>query len=159
MIRHVTFRVGRPLGVQRWSDFDQYKLAQLIRHTLRRGWGKMGYHFTEKHVGHANVMVHMCGPRVLARAFPSSSLNGFSVCQRLSPTYSVIYFHHGNWTRPPPAFTGSKMTYRQYLISHEFGHALGRGHRQATQVGEWCPVMYQQTRGTRTCRPNPWPWL
>jgi hypothetical protein len=43
--------------------------------------------------------------------------------------------------------------YRQYMVSHEMGHALGHNHVKCPGSGP-VPVMVQQTLGIGTCTPN-----
>jgi predicted metalloprotease len=85
-------------------------------------------------------------------------LVGLSVCEYLK-TPRMIYFDIQNWNSPPKNFTGDRKTYRQYLINHEMGHALGHMHSTLENIKkeDFCPVMYQQTKGTNQCQANQWP--
>ena len=56
-----------------------------------------------------------------------------------------------------PYFPADLETYRRMLVNHETGHWLGRGHAYCPHRGAPAPVMQQQSKGMRGCRPNPWP--
>ncbi|MCM6775685.1 DUF3152 domain-containing protein [Nocardia sp. CDC159] len=81
------------------------------------------------------------------------------------------------WVRGAVSFEGDIGSYRQYLINHEVGHAIGyHEHQPCGTDGGLAPVMMQQTFGTRNndiakldpqgvvpmdgkkCRFNPWPY-
>ena len=81
---------------------------------------------------------------------------GLSVCDTRS-TPTKIYLLKDNWDTIPPAsgFT-RRDDYRRYVLLHEVGHALGRGHETCTESGAPAPIMMQQTLGTGKCKPNPW---
>lgn len=44
--------------------------------------------------------------------------------------------------------------YRQYMVTHEMGHILGKEHESCPCKGCRAPVMMQQTLGIGECRPN-----
>ena len=75
-----------------------------------------------------------------------------------------IYLNRENWENPPADFdhegegTDRTRRYREYVTQHEFGHWLGLwSHAAPVSATAPCPVMYQQTKGTRgRCLPNPW---
>ena len=58
----------------------------------------------------------------------------------------LILFDPVNFIRGVPASGLSVKRYRQYVINHEFGHAIGLPHLRC-KSGQRCPVMYQMTKG------------
>jgi hypothetical protein len=69
-----------------------------------------------------------------------------------------IFFSLENWERVPAPLQSiyTIKEYRTYLVLHEFGHALGLGHRPKA-LGPDAPIMMQQTLGLKGLRPNVWP--
>lgn len=61
------------------------------------------------------------------------------------------------WAHGADTYGSDVQAYRIYLVNHEVGHALGRGHRTCPAAGELSPVMVQQTKSLYGCRPWPWP--
>jgi len=87
-----------------------------------------------------------------------------------------VFINEARWVRGAVSFQGDVGSYRQYLINHEVGHAIGYVHHEpCDQNGSLAPVMMQQTFSTsdddasrfdpdfvkadgKTCRFNPWPY-
>ncbi len=87
-----------------------------------------------------------------------------------------VFINEARWVRGAVPFQGDIGSYRQYLINHEVGHAIGyQRHEQCADNGALAPVMMQQTFSTsnddaarfdpgtvnadgKSCRFNPWPY-
>lgn len=80
-----------------------------------------------------------------------------------SPVNRVV-IDDARWVRGATAYLGDLTAYRQYLINHEDGHALGHEHAHECLPGGLAPTMMQQTIGLRDaktgamCQANPWPY-
>jgi hypothetical protein len=71
-----------------------------------------------------------------------------------------VLIDHRNWLDGVSESGLSVLQYREYVINHEFGHALGYDHQPCEPGEGTCPVMYQSTRGCprgRTCGFEPTP--
>lgn len=90
---------------------------------------------------------------------------------------STVIINESRWVRGAHPFEGDVGNYRQYLVNHEFGHAIGYSeHQPCTHNGGLAPVMMQQTLSlsnrelkqlspdevypdnSDVCEPNPWPY-
>jgi hypothetical protein len=87
-----------------------------------------------------------------------------------------VFINEARWVRGAVPFEGDLGSYRQYLINHEVGHAIGyQRHAPCDRQGGLAPIMMQQTFSTadddeakfdpewvkpdgKTCRFNPWPF-
>lgn len=89
---------------------------------------------------------------------------------------SRVFINEARWVRGAVPFEGDIGSYRQYVINHEVGHAIGYlRHEPCGKQGGLAPAMMQQTFSTanddaaqfdsdyvkadgKTCRFNPWPY-
>ncbi|UVE94818.1 DUF3152 domain-containing protein [Dietzia sp. B32] len=88
-----------------------------------------------------------------------------------------VYLNLARWVRGARSFQGDIGSYRQYLVNHEVGHAIGYpAHDPCPADGALAPIMMQQTFGVNngdihkldpegvvpdnddTCRYNAWPF-
>jgi hypothetical protein len=87
-----------------------------------------------------------------------------------------VFINEARWVRGAVPFEGDIGSYRQYVVNHEVGHAIGYvRHEACDQQGGLAPVMMQQTFSTsddeaapfdpdfvkadgKTCKFNPWPY-
>jgi hypothetical protein len=70
-----------------------------------------------------------------------------------------VVLNVARWVRGVPNYGAPLPQYRQYMINHETGHRLGRGHELCRAAGQPAPVMQQQTLGLHGCTAYAWPYL
>lgn len=58
-----------------------------------------------------------------------------------------VIINTARWVRGAMAYGNDLAGYRNYVINHEVGHALGNGHAACAENGAPAPVMMQQTFG------------
>jgi hypothetical protein len=74
-----------------------------------------------------------------------------------------VVFNDARWVRGDAAYIGDITAYREEMINHEDGHALGHMHAHECLSDGLAPAMMQQTIGLKTptgqiCQANPWPY-
>lgn len=106
-----------------------------------------------------------------------AQLESETSCHTTITGESTVNLNESRWVRGAGPFEGDVGNYRQYLINHEFGHAIGfAAHQPCGGAGKLAPVMMQQTLSLNnaqlfekepdevypdedvTCEPNPWPY-
>lgn len=106
-----------------------------------------------------------------------AQLESETSCHTTITGESAVNLNESRWVRGARPFEGDLGNYRQYLINHEFGHAIGfAAHQPCGGDGKLAPVMMQQTLSLNnaqlfekepnevypdedvTCEPNPWPY-
>ncbi len=80
--------------------------------------------------------------------------DGYTSCR----SGNSVVLNVARWANAVPGYGAPLTVYRQYMITHEVGHRLGRGHETCPMPGALAPVMQQQTLGLHGCVANPWPY-
>ncbi len=82
--------------------------------------------------------------------YPSGKQIRFSITTQSPWSKPQIYIDEINWRDGVKESGLSLKEYQEYVINHEFGHALGFDHVTCDvdkRSNNTCPVMYQSTRG------------
>lgn len=118
-----------------------------------RGWtGRLGTTFARVE-GAADFRVRLASPDTTDRLCAPLLTRGRVSCRN----GALVVLNAVRWTIGVSHYGGQVPSYRRYVVNHEVGHALGRGHMSCPSPGAPAPVMLQQTYGLQGCRPNPWP--
>lgn len=160
------FRVGVELGVEEDPD----EVARFIDDTLadERGWTAGGdvqlqrvpadaaHDFTISLVT-SQTAARMCataGMDVIGIGLPEGGVSCHYTGQ--------VVLNLTRWRLSVPDYVADEVPleqYRQMVVNHEVGHALGWGHELCPGPGEPAPVMQQQTIMLDGCAANPWPFV
>lgn len=116
----------------------------------KRGWERLGYNFFYKEKN-AKFKIKIVKEEKIIKTCKFSGLS----CADTSK--NIIYINIKRWRNGSKLSKLSLDNYRTYMINHEIGHLIGRGHVKCGKSGSKIPVMVQQTLGISDCKPNPWP--
>ena len=119
-----------------------------------RGWrGIDGVAFQQTDGDGYDLRLILASPgRTDALCHPARTVGRFSCRKQDSVILNLM-----RWESGTDDYSDDLSTYRTYLVNHEVGHFLGRGHVHCPGPGEPAPVMMQQTKGLGECEPNGWP--
>jgi len=141
---------------------DGAAFSAAVRTTLSdpRSWGSGG-RYSFQQVGAAQVAagqydfkVALISPGNVDAFCPGLRTNGYTSCR----VGERAVINLARWATAVPHYDGDIATYRQYVVNHEVGHALGNGHVPCPGPGQVAPVMLQQTLGLDGCVKNAWPY-
>ncbi|WP_308286969.1 DUF3152 domain-containing protein [Actinomadura parmotrematis] len=143
--------------VERGLPFKGADFAAQVQRVLNdpRSWGHGGrMRFQRVSSGPVRFKVALSSPALTDRMCAPLITGGELSCR--SGLRSVI--NARRWGLGAATYGRDLVTYREYVINHEVGHALGHGHLQCPGRGRLAPTMVQQTKSLQGCRPNPWPF-
>ena len=136
---------------------DARGFADAVDATLAdpRSWGAGGRRSLQRvDGGDVDVRVALASPRTTDRLCAPLDTGGYFSCA--NGERAVV--NAARWLTGAPSYAGRLEDYRAYVVNHEVGHALGRGHERCGAAGQPAPVMLPQTKGLGGCTANPWPY-
>lgn len=134
---------------------DPAAAADFVLATLNdpRGWVTQGYSFARTDdTARADIVVVLASPQTSADMCRPLITGGTLSCREGRRAIITWY----RWVHGHTDYGEDRTGYRRYVVNHEVGHALGRGHVTCPGAGRPAPVMMQQTKGLTPCTPNPW---
>ncbi len=141
--------------VERGAGLAPAAFADAVMATLNddRSWGHGGTRTFARTQGVADVVVVLASPTTSARLCRPLVTHGSLSCS----VGDRAVLTSSRWAGGTPEFADLGV-YRQYVVNHEVGHVLGRGHASCPGAGSPAPVMQQQTKRVAPCTPNAWPY-
>ncbi|GAA2440289.1 hypothetical protein GCM10010191_64910 [Actinomadura vinacea] len=155
--RGTGFLVRYAVEVEQGLPFRASRFAAEVHRVLNdpRGWGRGGrLRFVRVARGPVKFRVSLSSPALTDRMCLPARTGGWLSC--FARGRSVI--NARRWGLGAAPYGADLARYREYLINHEVGHALGHGHLGCPGQGRVAPVMVQQTKSLYGCRANPWPY-
>ena len=126
-------------------QFDFYVIAYL---NSPDGWSQYGYYF-EIVENNSDILIRLSSAKTIKE---KCGFHENLSCAELAGKH--IFLNEDRWFHGAPASQLSLDDYRQYMVSHEMGHALGKGHTKCPCKGCPAPIMLQQPKGIQQCIPN-----
>lgn len=120
-----------------------------------RSWGGSGRWALRRVAGgEAAFRVVLASPATTDRLCAPLRTRGRYSCRN----GEFVVLNAARWLTGAESYAGLLPRYREYLVNHEVGHALGQGHAPCPGPGKPAPVMLQQSESLDGCTRNPWPY-
>jgi len=127
------------------------QFTRLVKSVLQPSQWR-GHQFVHVTSGVPDFRIILTSPRTVYR---TCGFRGLS-CANIRTKY--IYINSNRYARGSKRSGMSLADYRVYVINHEVGHILGKGHAvcpcKTKRCNELAPVMNQATLGNGHCKPN-----
>lgn len=147
--RTVTYEVSRAGTTH--ASFD--KFVRIVDSTLGdpRGWSLSGAVRFTRVSRSGQFTVRLTAPRVVGSYGGCSAYYSCRVGR-------YVMINDDRWRFGTRSYSGQPLHhYRQMVVNHEVGHALGFGHGSCRGAGLRASVMQQQSKSLDGCLHNPWP--
>ncbi|MFR9801133.1 DUF3152 domain-containing protein [Pseudonocardia sp. RS010] len=143
------------VAVEAGLPVDPDAFAGFVMDTLNdpRGWGAGGALSFARTDGAATIHLVLATPGTTNRLCAPLDTAGEVSCRN----QEMVVLNFRRWVETTAEYADNPTGYRQYLVNHEVGHALGHGHETCPGAGRPAPVMQQQTLGLHGCTHNSWP--
>jgi hypothetical protein len=140
--------------VERGIGENGRAFADVVMATLNdpRSWGHGGSRTFARTDGPADIRVILASPDTSSSLCRPLVTKGTLSCSVGDKAIITAY----RWALATPEFPNLGV-YRQYVVNHEVGHVLGKGHERCPGPGRLAPLMQQQTIKVAPCKPNAWP--
>ena len=131
-------------------------IARAVDTTLAdpHSWIGGGEYAFQRTDGDGDVRVLLASPATTDQLCAPLRTRGEVSCRN----GDLVVINARRWADGIQAYGDDLAAYRQYIVNHEMGHAIGLGHVGCPGAGRMAPVMLQQTYGLDGCTPNPWPY-
>jgi len=153
--RLITFQIAIEGGI---NGIDRTALAEFVRTTYGapQGWASDGlWRFQQVGPGQDADFKLMLVTPATRDIICGGGYDRYTSCR----IGDRVVLNVARWVHGIPNYGASLAAYRQYMINHETGHRLGRGHELCPGPGQPAPVMQQQTLGLHGCSPYSWPYV
>jgi len=150
-----TFHIAIEGGIQ---GVDRTAFANFVRATYAapQGWASGGlWRFRQVGPGQPADFTLMLVTPATRDSICGGSPDRYTSCR----IGDRVVLNVARWVNGVPDYGAPLAQYRKYMINHETGHRLGRGHELCPGAGRPAPVMQQQTLGLHGCTAYAWPYL